>query len=521
MFCACGRKGNVWPFGWETVSPEADSLMLRLDRGWIEFADPAVIDSLAGELQRLADAGEGPGGLLRVRSDYWQGRIALRDGEYERADSLFRAASEGNDSAVHPYETHRLMWTMEPDPMPRTVPSYEYYVGQTEFFESAGDMMLASSIAMDLGMMLADAGMYDRALRWLDRSDSLSTLMGFDRMVAKNRLNRATIHTLLGDTAAAVAIERNALEDPFVTADENALNILLYNLFVHDRDTTAFNRAHDMAADWPDDDEVKVFYDGCMAGVLLNRGSRDSAITLMRSVLERFSEVSDPKMRKDILDDAIRIARSCNDSDLELTLLRTRAEEQRQLADANMDTRIADRDFTARLYAFETEQIRRATSGKILMLLVILGVVMVTATVILLLMQKLSRERLAAVNARLEHERMERELLAARLKLDRAATDTDSPGDKAARHNLQAFIQTYTEINPGFSEALRRWYPSLTESDIQFLSLMAIGMTTKEIASTLGIRSESVKQARWRLRGKLGLTDGETLDDVVRRANGA
>lgn len=42
-------------------------------------------------------------------------------------------------------------------------------------------------------------------------------------------------------------------------------------------------------------------------------------------------------------------------------------------------------------------------------------------------------------------------------------------------------------------------------------------MESKHIARVMSIRPESVKQARWRLRGKMGLGPDDSLDDVIRR----
>lgn len=64
---------------------------------------------------------------------------------------------------------------------------------------------------------------------------------------------------------------------------------------------------------------------------------------------------------------------------------------------------------------------------------------------------------------------------------------------------------------------LRKDYPSLTGADLRLASYIAMGMENKHIARVMSIRPESVKQARWRLRGKLGLAPGESLDDLMRR----
>ena len=54
---------------------------------------------------------------------------------------------------------------------------------------------------------------------------------------------------------------------------------------------------------------------------------------------------------------------------------------------------------------------------------------------------------------------------------------------------------------------------------IKLASLTLIGMSIKQIASYLNVKSESVMQARWRLRNKLSLKNDESLEAALHRLN--
>ena len=54
---------------------------------------------------------------------------------------------------------------------------------------------------------------------------------------------------------------------------------------------------------------------------------------------------------------------------------------------------------------------------------------------------------------------------------------------------------------------------------MRLASYLVTGMDNKMIASTMGIRPESVKQARWRLRSKLALEKGASLEEALRKLN--
>ncbi|MDE7109719.1 MAG: LuxR C-terminal-related transcriptional regulator, partial [Muribaculaceae bacterium] len=77
----------------------------------------------------------------------------------------------------------------------------------------------------------------------------------------------------------------------------------------------------------------------------------------------------------------------------------------------------------------------------------------------------------------------------------------------------ETFLDTFSELHPDFTERLKEQAPDLTETDLRLAKYIAVGLDNKQIASTLGIRPESVKQARWRLRSKLHLPSGASLEE--------
>ena len=64
--------------------------------------------------------------------------------------------------------------------------------------------------------------------------------------------------------------------------------------------------------------------------------------------------------------------------------------------------------------------------------------------------------------------------------------------------------------------ALRERWPNLSDAEVRMAVYIALGLDNKHIARVAGIRPESVKQARWRLRNKLGINADASLDDVLK-----
>ncbi len=75
----------------------------------------------------------------------------------------------------------------------------------------------------------------------------------------------------------------------------------------------------------------------------------------------------------------------------------------------------------------------------------------------------------------------------------------------------------FDSVHPDFFNKLKEASPELTENDLRLCAYIRIGMRAKQIAEMLSITADSVNSNRYRLRKKLGLSRGESLDDFVRK----
>jgi tetratricopeptide (TPR) repeat protein len=75
------------------------------------------------------------------------------------------------------------------------------------------------------------------------------------------------------------------------------------------------------------------------------------------------------------------------------------------------------------------------------------------------------------------------------------------------------FRKMFEEVYQGFFTRLELKYPELTDSEVRLLALFKINLSNHEIASMIGISSESVRQTSFRLRKKLNIaTNADLLD---------
>lgn len=87
----------------------------------------------------------------------------------------------------------------------------------------------------------------------------------------------------------------------------------------------------------------------------------------------------------------------------------------------------------------------------------------------------------------------------------------------ANRNEMESFEKTFENINPDFIRRLKTISPTISENNIRICSYILIGLSNRQIADLMNIRSTSVKQARWRLRTRLGIDSEESLEDFLRK----
>lgn len=81
----------------------------------------------------------------------------------------------------------------------------------------------------------------------------------------------------------------------------------------------------------------------------------------------------------------------------------------------------------------------------------------------------------------------------------------------------QRFKLHFDSVHPDFFVKLKAASNELTENDLRLCAYISIGMRAKQIAEMLSVSPDSVNSNRYRLRKKLGLGKGESLDDFIRK----
>lgn len=80
----------------------------------------------------------------------------------------------------------------------------------------------------------------------------------------------------------------------------------------------------------------------------------------------------------------------------------------------------------------------------------------------------------------------------------------------------EGFANSFEEVHPGFYTTMRERYPNVSEGDLKMAAYIKMGMGQKQIARMMGVQPESAKKNRHRLRSRMGLSESDSLEDILR-----
>ncbi|MDT3401919.1 tetratricopeptide repeat protein [Mucilaginibacter terrae] len=77
------------------------------------------------------------------------------------------------------------------------------------------------------------------------------------------------------------------------------------------------------------------------------------------------------------------------------------------------------------------------------------------------------------------------------------------------------FTTAFEQVHQSFFDNLKQHSNDLTSTDIKLIALLKVNMESKDIAGLLGISMDSLRVARYRLRKKLNLEQGDNLSSFI------
>lgn len=85
----------------------------------------------------------------------------------------------------------------------------------------------------------------------------------------------------------------------------------------------------------------------------------------------------------------------------------------------------------------------------------------------------------------------------------------------SADEDWHTYEQAFNQVHDEFFIRLKQKHPELTTGDLRLASFLRLNLSSKEIASLLGISVRGVENKRYRLRKKLGLSTDDSLTEYM------
>ncbi len=281
LLISCSENINrLEPFRWESTEPDFDAVTLELEQ---DFMDYLPVDSLSEKVEMLEHLSEScdSGDVRHIRSHYWRARLLSRAGYKDSALMLITTSMAMIDSVRYTYDFFRFRSLLRQMSKTRGVRSYHEIDEEMRFYSSVGDAPMTAAIYINFGTNLYHIGEHDKSLEYMRKADEINRELGYHKTVAKNAINIANIQFRRGNSDEGEAILLDLLEDPEITGDAYAYNLVLRNLYAHTDDVSWLLMAYRTVEDSEAYRDMQGEYEVFLSSYYDHKGQADSAVIKM------------------------------------------------------------------------------------------------------------------------------------------------------------------------------------------------------------------------------------------------
>ena len=538
---ACRREpSSLYPFGWTTTDPVFDTLTMRAERASLDMQPDSVAIPIIEAMER--EAKKDPGSPEKLaRYHYWHARMRLRHAEIDEAMEEFLVSLALTDSARFPYDVARIRWNMELDE-PDDAEGYFASLEKLERFKEFNDLPMQAGYLMELGGLMNTVGNPASALRYFNSADSLLRIAGAYGQANRNVINRANSLERAGRDREAAALIKEALKDSLFCREPIAMNIALWNLYLVTDSLPVLQEAYRRLDGDLDEERMRPLYGSFLIKEYAKRGMKDSVMAMIPRVDADTAALDDPIFWRDYY-----LGRAAGERLLgnyeKATDLYAKGTQMMWEIDQNERADEIIRLEQRRAIDESIHRLALKQKDRSIWLMAALALcIVVAAGVIIIYRRRLEKQREEKLSASLAEEQAKRKALALGIAMEenrkfgeniretvdslekRGLVTPSASGTLEAtlksheisQQSQDSFVSTFSDVNPKFLEALDRKYPNLTKTERRLAVYISLGLDNKHISRLTGVRPESVKQARWRLRSKMGLPEDVSLEDEMK-----
>lgn len=538
---SCSRtSNNISPTGWSALGEPFDSLSRRLELGLIGEMQEDSINILAQMFDRAARSADAPANA-RCRAHYWNARAAGRLKQYDVMEKEYDLALQCASGEEREYLSHRIGWMREDMDSFSRIEWYRYLVKELNYYESVGDSVMMCARNLQLQHLMNDAGFKRRAITYMEAADRCCEAINRYTHFPGPVINKACMLYDEGDEQEAGEIFKRLLNDKIAMKDEAISALVYYNMYQIYKDSAALASA-DSIIRIHDYNNLSPVVTACLMELALKQGNLTKADSLA-SVAEKLDHLSIQSYhRMFTLNMIAKVRERCGDPQKAMTAYKMYAEEADSVLQSMRDNEVVSQEMQALINEADMKIEREKQEHNRNILWLVLGIAALISLAAILLHRRWKRLNMRRKEAELSKSESEQQRIAMQIASDKREQIIASTIDnllkmqadgsvhssdmskllRMLRENdtdgicSDSFQKLFTTIRPQFISRLLTQAPNLSEAAVRLACYSVIGMDTKEIASAMNVRPESVKQARWRLRKALGLPQGADLHRHLR-----
>lgn len=446
------------------------------------------------------------------------------------------AESFALDSARYPHDYNMLKWKLY-----RQINDFSTrYRKLTEcrsFFESVGDSVYTGKILLDLCNIFLRMDDMEKVKVCVYEADDFFNVTGGEICKIKNKVNIA----MISPRPQADSLFSALLNNRVIKNDSNTYMTILTNYYLCNDSLPLLLKAREISLKLADVDGSRINRQFLYLRWLLDHRRLAAAETEMRGLRKLIDTVNTPKRfiplsLMTIADYYHAIGRS-DSSDI---YLREALRWQDSLNSEMRRDDVMAAQARINIARSEVESRERLVRQRLWFMLGVAILMIVFLTVLYVLYRRQARRRIRYVNTQSELRAIrykmnahvtaieDKNKLITEIKEIASDASTGELHDKIGRvlklhgttsGEVESLMITHDELNVDFARRLKRDYPTLVESQLRLASYIAAGMSNHMIAKLMSIEQSSVKKSRWRLRTKLGLNTGDSLEDFLRHYN--
>lgn len=542
LIISCRGEDNLIDptFRWPGISADSDSLIVKLEKGYI---DMVPVDTMSWLLERLKKSSHdcSDGQQILSRYYYWMGRIANRTGNNSHV--YLNKARELCDSTRFPYDAMRIgiLCTLRND----TLDISERYAELKRFerfIDSTNDDFMRASLLLDMGHILYDVRDENKALLNYMKADEIYRRLGISIYHLKTSLNMANMYNVRGLTKQARDLSLRLLGDPIARQDTsfyNNLRLVIYNVT---HDIKYLEAGYEEEFVRGRGKTLCLKYEILLGRDALENDDLPECARYINRIINNYTPEKMAELRLPVYELAHDYYSSVGKPDSAYLYCRLLSEAQRLVLEKSTPSKVAAIENNTRINEIELRAEEKRHDDQLLLVIIISSSIILILACAFILLRRTQQSKIALMQSRLDLERSQRGETATRLamiennKLLESLMSkifdlkTDGKLDESTYNELSRNIKLHSNVNqewlefkeifetihPSFALRLKERYPLLSEGDLKMATYLKMGLSTKVISRMLSIQPDSVKKNRQRLRRRMELESDKSLEETLR-----